>query len=254
MPKQASYTKDDIVNASIEIISEQGAEALTARAIGKVLGCSVAPLFRTFENMNDLMTSVRKKADDIILEYIAESVNYNPAFKEMGMRMIRFAKEKPNLFRFLFLDKIERSTAADGIAQECLKQTVVEFGLTEEQAKFLYEQTWPLTCGIAFLACTTPEMYSDERISNLLTTQFIALIMLIKSGRQFGIPMPQMANPAGQGMPNPMGPGMGNPMGQGMGNPMGPGMGNPMGQGMPNPMEPGQQDGPQPKETPLNNK
>lgn len=183
MPKQVQYTKHDIVNASIEIIRSQGSEALTARAIGKRLECSVGPVFRTFDNMDDLMVSVREKAEDIISKYVAESVGYRPAFKELGMRLIRFAKEEPNLFHFLFLDKGARCYSVDNIAKECLRQTASDFELTEEQAEYVYEQSWPYTCGLALLCSRNPEQYTEKSISKLFTTQFIALLMLIKSNR-----------------------------------------------------------------------
>ena len=184
MPKQVQYTKDDIINASIEILRFRGAEGLTARAVGKRLGCSVGPLFRTFNNMDELMVSVREKAEEIVRGRLAESVNYRPAFKEFGMRLIRFAKEEPNLFHFLFLEKGTRSYTADMIVEECLKQTAADFELTEEQANYIYEQTWPYTCGLAQMCCKNPELYTEKRISESLSTMFAALLMLIKSNRE----------------------------------------------------------------------
>ncbi len=56
MPKHAQFTKETIIRTCIDIIKTEGAEALTARSICKKLGCSVAPLFWAFENMDKLMS------------------------------------------------------------------------------------------------------------------------------------------------------------------------------------------------------
>jgi len=184
MPKQVQFTKEDIVNASIEVIRSMGAESLTARVICKTMGCSVAPLFRTFSNMDELIDGVREKAEDIMRSYLKDSAYYRPAFKEFGMRLIRFSKEEPNLFHYLILDKGSRNIVADAIARECLKQTAIDFSLDEEQTEFIFEQIWPYSCGLAQLCCKNPEMYTEERVSRSLTNQFTSLIMLIKSGKE----------------------------------------------------------------------
>lgn len=192
MPKQVQYTKDDIVNASVGILRSQGSEALTARAIGKSLGCSVGPLFRSFTNMDDLMDSVRERAEEILRAYIAGSVHYRPAFKEFGLRLVRFSKENPNLFHYLILEKGSRDCTADEIARECLKQTAADFDLTREQTDFVFEQIWPYTCGLAQLCVKNPETYTEERVSRALTNQFMALLMLVRSGREIMVMEPHL--------------------------------------------------------------
>ena len=183
MPKQVQYTKDCIINASIEILRSQGSGALSSRTICKRLGCSVAPLFREFSNMDELLDCVWLKAEDIFRRYTEDSVYYNPAFKEFGTRLICFSKEDPNLFHFLFLEKGRHSDAAEIIAMECLKQTSAEFGLTEEQTVFVYGQSWPFACGLAQLSCNNTGQYTEEYVSQLLSTQFKSIISLIRSGR-----------------------------------------------------------------------
>lgn len=66
-------------------------------------------------------------------------MNYEPAFKEFGIRLIRFSREEPNLFHFLFMEKGTSSELAHKIAHECLKQTAASFDLTPEQAEQIFE-------------------------------------------------------------------------------------------------------------------
>lgn len=45
MPPKAKFTKEQIVNAALDIIRENGTSELTARALGKRLGSSACPIF-----------------------------------------------------------------------------------------------------------------------------------------------------------------------------------------------------------------
>ena len=181
MPKAVYYTKEKITEAVIELIRKDGSESLTSRSIGKKLGCSVSPLFREYKNMEEIHADARKAAEKVFSDYLADSVSYEPAFKEFGIRLLRFSKEETNLFHYLFLEKGGSSEMAHRIAQECLKQTCVSFNLTPEQSEQIFDQEWTFACGLAVLCNRNPEEYPDERISRMLSTQFMAQLILIKS-------------------------------------------------------------------------
>jgi len=184
MPKHAQFTKETILTSCIEIIRTEGATALTARSICKKLGCSVTPLFWAFENMEDLMCEVRKAAQKKFTDYVADSIEYIPAFKEFGLRLIRFSREEPNLFHYLFLDKESDNGFSDSLAQGFLTQNEPHFDLSHEQSKFIWQHIWPFACGLALLCNKNPGQYSEELVSQMLSSQFQALLMLVKSGRE----------------------------------------------------------------------
>ena len=46
MPPKAKFTKNEIINAGLEIVRRDGFEALTARALGAELGSSARPFSR----------------------------------------------------------------------------------------------------------------------------------------------------------------------------------------------------------------
>ena len=73
---------------------------------------------------------------------------------------------------------------AHAIAQDCLKQTAASFELTPAQTEQIFDQEWTFACGLAMLCNKNPEVYTDERISLSLSTQFMAQLTLIKSGRE----------------------------------------------------------------------
>lgn len=62
MPPKPKFTKEEVVEAALRLISEKGTDALTARELGERLGSSARPIFTTFRNMEELMGEVRKAA------------------------------------------------------------------------------------------------------------------------------------------------------------------------------------------------
>ena len=161
-----------ICGVAIDIIREEGSAALSSRNICSKMGCSVSPIFREYANMDELAADVRRAVELRFAEYMSGVTDFEPAFKEMAVRMVRFSRDEPNLFHYLFLEGKGRDGVADDIARPCLKQTEHYFNL------------WPFLCGITLLCNKDPEVYSDGYISRLLSTQFQALLMLLKSGRK----------------------------------------------------------------------
>lgn len=195
MPKQIQYTKEQIIRVALGIVRDEGAEALSARSIAKRMGCSVSPLFRAYPNMDEVLSDVFRKIETVFLDYMAGVTDYYPAFKEFGMRLIRFSREEPNLFRLLFLSKSDPSTVAVTMAEECLKQTRSTFGIDSAQSGFIFRNIWPMACGMAQLANRNPEEYTDEVVGEMLSTHFMALKMLAQSGVEVQNIMP---HPSGE--------------------------------------------------------
>lgn len=51
MPPKPKFTKDEIVDAALDIVSRDGVEAMTAREVGERLGSSARPIFTVFGSM-----------------------------------------------------------------------------------------------------------------------------------------------------------------------------------------------------------
>ena len=54
MPPSPKFTRDEIVAAALQVVSERGKEALSAREVAAVLGSSARPIFTVFSNMEEL--------------------------------------------------------------------------------------------------------------------------------------------------------------------------------------------------------
>lgn len=189
MPPKARYTREEIVEIAFQMTRENGIESVMARELGKRLGTSSSPIFTAFKNMEELQEEVRKLAMKKFEEYVGEAVDYWPAFKKVGMRMIQFAMEEPKLFQFLYMREHKNSQTYEGMLEELgdLSQICVEFiekehNLDRKDAEALFRQTWLHTFGICVLIVTKVCVFTQEEISEMLSVEFQGALMLIKSG------------------------------------------------------------------------
>ena len=181
MPRSAFFAKEDIAAARHKIIRKQGVEALSARALSKQLGCSLSPIFTVFKDMDEIQTAVRQAAAALFADYVKDVFDYQPAFKEYGMRLIRFAKHEQNVFQ-LFLERGNSlMDNAPEMALKCLDEIKELYQLTDNL--ILYRQLWAFTCGVAVLATQSPDEYPEEMISEMISTQFISFLSFLKSGK-----------------------------------------------------------------------
>ena len=183
MPRSAFFSRETIAAAGLEIIRNQGVDALTARALGKQLGCSLSPIFTVFKDMDEIHAAVRQAAAALFSDYVKDILDYQPAFKEYGMRLIRFAKQERNIFQLFFEQGNSLLENAPATSLSCLDGIKESYQLTDEQVLILYRQLWAFTCGIAVLATQSPEDYPEELISEMISTQFISTLSFLKSGR-----------------------------------------------------------------------
>ena len=62
MPPKPKFTREEIIEAALQLVSERGMAALTARDLGERLGSSARPIFTLFKNMEEVQQEVRKAA------------------------------------------------------------------------------------------------------------------------------------------------------------------------------------------------
>lgn len=184
MPRQPRFSKEDIVAAGLRIVRTDGYDAVSARALGKELGTSSSPMFTMFKDMNEVMDAIWAAAEQSFIDHMEGVTEFFPAFKEFGMRLVSYAKNESNLFQMMFLGKRARPEIAEKIARECLTHAGQGYGLTEDQADFLFRQMWPVACGIAALCVKHPEDFPEEIVSRTLSYHFSGIITIMKSGRE----------------------------------------------------------------------
>ena len=63
MPPKVKTTKEDIINAALDITRKFGLQAVNARTVAAVLNCSTQPIFSNFNAMEELHRAVIQRAD-----------------------------------------------------------------------------------------------------------------------------------------------------------------------------------------------
>ncbi len=179
MPPKVKVTKEDIINAAVNIVRNSGAQAINARTLASVLNCSTQPVFSNFATMDELRLAVVEKADILCREYMRREVESGefPVYKANGMAYIRFAKEEKELFKLLYMrDRTselipERSEITDEMESIVHNNT----GLGGVDSKLFHLEMWAYVHGIATMFATGFFDLDWELVSRMLTDSYQGL-------------------------------------------------------------------------------
>ncbi len=190
MPPKPKYTREQIIEAALNVVAKEGIDALTAKSLGHALNTSTTPIFTVFTSMQEVQAAVKKAAMDRFESYAHKTKKDIPVFKQIGMQMVLFAKDEPYLYRLIFMhaDGVLKSfddiyANLGDVADECLDAIQRDYGLSLADAKALFEHIWIHTFGIGAMCATGMCCFSEDEISNMLTSDFTAMMMLLKSGK-----------------------------------------------------------------------
>lgn len=183
MPPKAKFTREQIVKAALDIVERDGSDALTARALGQELKSSARPIFTVFDSMDEVRAAAVAAAKSVYAEYVARGLAETLAFKGVGTEYIRFAAEKPKLFRLLFMSERDGATdvntvlgAIDDSAPAILQSVIDGYSLDRDAAERLYLHLWLYAHGIAALIATGVCEFTAGDISDMLTSVFVGML------------------------------------------------------------------------------
>ena len=187
MPPKPKFTKDEIVQAALEVVSQKGVEALTAKELGDALGSSARPIFTVFRSMKEVQDEVRAAAMRRFERFAAQTLPDMPLFKQVGMQMVLFGAKEPKLYQLLFMQENHNAASFDDVfgalgptAETCIQSLRNAHGLTEAESRLLFETGWIYTFGIGALCATGTCRFSEQRLGEMLSTEFQAMLLFVK--------------------------------------------------------------------------
>ncbi len=187
MPRKITFQKEDVLNTAYEIVEKEGFEGINARRIASELNSSVHPIFNHFKDMEELKKAVYEKIYGKYQEYMLSGANEEKAYKKMGMSYIEFAKDYPEFFKIIFMQKTnlnaENFVMADKIGDDVIKKGQILTGLSFEEQKQFHIKVWIFTHGIACLVATKTVEFSNEEISKLLGNTVLEMLKGFKMER-----------------------------------------------------------------------
>lgn len=191
MPPKPKFTREEIIQTALEIVSKKGAEALTAKELGDALGSSARPIFTVFNNMKEVQEEVRAAAMHRFEGFAQQKLPDMPLFKQVGMQMVLFGAREPKLYQLLFMQENRNAVSFDDVfgelgptAKNCISLICKEYDLGEAEARTLFENVWIYTFGVGALCATRVCRFSEEKLGEMLTTEFQAMMLLVKSGNE----------------------------------------------------------------------
>ena len=190
MPPKPKFTRQEVAAVAFAMIKEGGVSALTARDLGARLGTSARPIFTLFKNMEYVKQAARELAVQEFMEYISDYREYTPAFKRIGMMIVSYGIHEPELFKLLFLQEhphgvsfVESLKDLDGMDDTCVQLVMEDYGLTEQEARLMFEQMWTQALGLGTMCAMGVCDFTEEEIGRRQGVMFAALMMFIKSGK-----------------------------------------------------------------------
>lgn len=184
MSKEVKITKDMILEAAFDIVREKGLEEVSNRSIAKRLECSIRLIYYQFNNSDELKKELYNKIEKYFYKYIMDNMIDNiPYYRQVGINYIKFAREEKNFFKILFMSKSDYlpegfvSKSEDDF-KEISKLIKMSTKLNDDDIKSFHIKMWMFTHGIATLLATDTVLLTEEQISNLLSSQFQALMLL----------------------------------------------------------------------------
>lgn len=183
MPAVRKASKDEIVDAAVEVLREGGFAAVNARSVAKKLGCSTQPIYFSFRNMEELKVALTARAIELHTRRVRDSLRTHEGndsrYSSYGMGFVKFAAEERQLFRWLYLEGEQLGPYQnDVLLPEVIAVIVEEFGYSEEVARRLHQDMIYFTYGLAILANTGHLQLTEEELREAFRREFRALIAI----------------------------------------------------------------------------
>lgn len=186
MPAIKKISKEEIIDAAVDVLRDDGAAAINARNVAKKLGCSTQPIYLSFQNMDDLKDAMTQRAIALHTQHVRDTLHSHEdsssvysqysRYSTYGMGFVKFASEERHLFRWLYLDGEQPGPYQDDVLlPEIIEAIVNEYGYTEELAEKLHKDMTYYSYGLALLANTGHLNLTDEELLASFRREFMAL-------------------------------------------------------------------------------
>ncbi len=179
MARKITITKDFIVNTAFQMVKQEGIDQVTARKLAAKAECSTQPIFRSYENMEELYQELFRMANSFFAFYCERiPKKQEEPFVNLAYAYIQFAKEERNLFKFLFLPERSYGKSTYEILNGEKGIVVAEFEKARKDGcrnvEDLFTKMWIFVHGAACMAITGDYDLDEKQTINLLVDTYKA--------------------------------------------------------------------------------
>ena len=180
VPAARKVSKDEIIDAAVEVLRDGGFSAVNARSVARKLGCSTQPIYFSFQSMDELKAALSERAIRMHTRRVRDSLRAHEGndsrYSSYGMGFVRFAAEDKQLFRWLYLESHQLGPYQnDVLLPEIIAVIVEEFGYSEEVARRFHQDMTYFTYGLAILANTDHLHLTETELREAFRREFRAL-------------------------------------------------------------------------------
>ena len=173
MARNISFSKEEILEKSVNFIKEYGYSKLTVRELAKYIGCSTQPLFRNFENFDVYKKELKGYLREDYESFIAKYVNKEDYLYTISYAYALYAKEEPNIFFSMFMADLAGSrTVSEVLDTDRNKETIIamtnQYNISLEKANQVYRDVRFYTHGIATQLCVNSIKLTKDEIKELI--------------------------------------------------------------------------------------
>ena len=181
MPAVRKASREQIIDAAVAVLRDDGFSAINARSVAKKLGCSTQPIYFSFKNMDELKAALTERAIELHTQRVRDSLRAHEGndsrYSSYGMGFVRFAAEEKRLFRWLYLEGKQLGPYQnDVLLPEVIAVIVEEFGYTENIARRFHQDMIYFSYGLAILANTDHLHLTETELREAFRREFRALL------------------------------------------------------------------------------
>ncbi len=181
MAKALALTKENIVLSAVKLVNDEGYSALNARGLAKKIGISTKPLYRIYQNMDEIKEDVIAEIYREYNEFINSKIDSKKALLTLCISYVEFANSYKNLFSSLFLSNNLKWQKIEDVLDEKWNQSTIinmvnKHGYTFEEAKELFLRMWLYSNGLATLIATNQIKLDEDEITVRLVKIYKSLV------------------------------------------------------------------------------
>ncbi len=181
MPAVLELSKDRIVKIAVKMVNESGWDSINARSLATRLKVSTKPLYRIYENMDEIKEDIYKEISRQYDEFLTSRIDSKKALLTLCIAYVEFALEYKNLFVSLFLSNNLKWKSIENVLDEKWNQGTIinlvnKHGYSFEEAKNLFMNMWLYANGLATLIATNDITMDEQEVLIRLVKYYKILV------------------------------------------------------------------------------
>lgn len=173
MARKIKYSKEDILEKSIDFIKEYGYSRLTVRELAKYIGCSTQPIFKNYSNFDEYKVDLKKYLRKDYESFIYKIVDKEDYLYTISYAYALYAKREPNIFFSMFMADLAGSRTVRQVLDTDRNKVTIEamtkqYKISIEKAEKVYQDVRFFTHGIATQLCVKSIKLSDKELQELI--------------------------------------------------------------------------------------